>query len=169
VSGQYEDEQVFADLHDAQTSDKSVLVWLDCTWESSSDPHVPRRVLAVRQAGRFNAGGYLRISRLASIAALPSGWLEGEGDRVQVDALERCVTILRPVQENGLPDPSIFPSLAGGVRLEWAAPNGLLVVTLDSSAAARVEFTAPLAERPLVETVNDSPGLLEAIERYLSG
>lgn len=130
INGNYSSELVFADLHDAQTieSEDRPLVWLDCRWKRDPSTAGPKSVLDVQRAGRFIASDTPRMDRLSEIAALPDGWLEGDGSRVQIDVIERAAEILTAVGAEGISLPGVFPGVDGEVRLEWGSAAAHLVL-----------------------------------------
>lgn len=63
-----------------------------------------------------------RVPHLAALQALgqlQAGWHEGEGLPLNPVALERLALLFRHY-DRALPTPYVYPTLAGGVRLEWS-------------------------------------------------
>lgn len=135
INGNYSSEFVFADLHDAQTieSEDRPLVWLDCRWKRDASTVDPKSVEEVQRAGRFLASASPRMDRLSEIAALPDGWLDGDGSRVQIEVIERAAEILTAISAENFRLPGVFPGVDGEVRLEWgwAAAHVVLRVRAD--------------------------------------
>ena len=63
-----------------------------------------------------------RISPLAAIESLrqlQAGWHNGEGLPLTPVSLDRLALLFRHY-DRSLPEPYVYPTLAGGVRLEWS-------------------------------------------------
>lgn len=60
-----------------------------------------------------------RRERLAYLAGLGAGWLDGEGLPMHPVPLATATRILRTLALNRLDAPGVFPSPDGVVRLEW--------------------------------------------------
>jgi hypothetical protein len=87
--------------------------------------------------------------RLDELAALPEGWLDGEGvppDRV---VLRRARQVLADLLNLDVPRPRVFATPEGGVQAEWTArdhetsvtfePNGDLYAVSVNSASGQIE------------------------------
>ena len=111
-----------------------------------------------------------RVPHLAALQALgqlQAGWHEGEGLPLNPGALERLALLFRHY-DRALPTPYVYPTLAGGVRLEWSlgAWEASLDISLKSLAAelhavnvrtqASQEQALSLASRSGWCTLNDS-------------
>ena len=59
-------------------------------------------------------------SRLAEISRLVSGWLDGEGEQVSQNVITLASVIGEKLAERGVINPSIYPTIEGGVVFEWA-------------------------------------------------
>jgi len=58
-------------------------------------------------------------SRLAALALLQDGWLDGEGRAIGRASLERLAKAFDKDFGQSLPQPYFYPTLEGGVRAEW--------------------------------------------------
>jgi hypothetical protein len=78
--------------------------------------------------------------RLAEIAALPAGWLDGDGEAVTREAIEGARQAVRMLALAGMPKPRLFPTPDGGVSVEWE--TACLEIEPDGRA-----FNGPLPSR----------------------
>lgn len=67
------------------------------------------------------------VNRLAELAALEAGWLDGDGKAVTPAALDLAVHVIAHLAPT-LGDPGIFPTVDGGVSIEWASPVHVRIV-----------------------------------------
>ncbi|XKH58614.1 hypothetical protein LG293_16310 (plasmid) [Citricoccus nitrophenolicus] len=61
--------------------------------------------------------------RLLDLADTPPGWLDGEGEPVTPEALDRAGAILAALEDRGVARPGVFPTPSGGVNLEYGYPG----------------------------------------------
>lgn len=119
IPGEFTESSLFEDMHDVHhLSETAGLVWLDCTF-STDDGGYPTRVLDVYRVGPFAHSSNEWALRLARVASLPKGWLDGAGDRVHLDAIISMLALIESLQQHGFARPSIFADEEGGLRLEW--------------------------------------------------
>lgn len=57
--------------------------------------------------------------RLDELSELKDGWLDGAGHAITAAAVQTTESILFGLFEEGLPRPGIFPTVEGGLHLEW--------------------------------------------------
>lgn len=59
--------------------------------------------------------------RLQEIGALEDGWLNGEGQSIPPEGIALLKSELpNLIEHRGLPEPHLYPTMAGGVQAEWA-------------------------------------------------
>lgn len=75
------------------------------------------------------------LERLDYLAGLGPGWGE-EGDENAVDP--GVVDCLRDLLANGLDDVRIYPTVEGGISLEWNRPEGFYALELEPGSGRRV-------------------------------
>lgn len=112
-------------------------------------------------------------SRLQAFARLSDGWLNAEGLALSADGLAWFSSSFANRWPVSIPLPYVYPTLAGGVHLEWSFPT--------ASACAEVDLTRRTAGLTVSRTTDGelleegdidlvSPGgwiaLAEAIGRY---
>lgn len=97
-----------------------------------------------------------RDHRLDELAALPDGWLDGFGRRIEPPMVDQARQLLAALSARQIADPSIYPTPNGGIQLEWAYPGGGTTIeivtpdrrmdlcTYDTESAGGVESTFPL-------------------------
>jgi hypothetical protein len=59
------------------------------------------------------------FDRLAEFRSLPTGWLDGEGEQISENVVAYVRLLLENLQDSVLSEVRIYPTLEGGVRLEW--------------------------------------------------
>ena len=71
-----------------------------------------------------------RIERIATIAALEQGWVDGfYGEPVSVDELNSAIIFSEELQQRGeLPFAEIFPNEDGEIEFQWASSKMVLSV-----------------------------------------
>lgn len=58
--------------------------------------------------------------RLAALAELPDGWLDGSGTQIPRGTLIRLGELLKAAEGEGLPRPYLYPTPEGQVQAEWS-------------------------------------------------
>lgn len=61
--------------------------------------------------------------RLAVLAELPDGWLDGDGSAIGKAAVSWIADVLARAEAEGLPRPYLYPTLEGNVQAEWSFPD----------------------------------------------
>lgn len=69
--------------------------------------------------------------RLAALAELQPGWLDGEGAALDPTALEWLLHRLTEAEEGGLPRPYLYPTFDGHVQAEWSFPGAEVSALFD--------------------------------------
>lgn len=91
--------------------------------------------------------------RLDELGRLPEGWLEGEGQSISREGLQRLTVVLdQLVNSKGLRPPFLYPTPDGQVRAEWSFKDHEVSATFDlanwevwlHAAASRAEFSDEL-------------------------
>ncbi|MEO7193807.1 MAG: hypothetical protein ABIZ05_03150 [Pseudonocardiaceae bacterium] len=59
------------------------------------------------------------FERLTALADLSPGWLDDEGESISKDVIDHVRRLLRDLHDKVLSEVYIYPTLEGGVRLEW--------------------------------------------------
>jgi nucleotide-binding universal stress UspA family protein len=79
----------------------------------------------------FTAGDEPWAPRLVEFAQLASGWGDhGTGQAIAFAALDATKTILASLSEFDLPLPATFPTINGGILLEWASSDQIRSVEI---------------------------------------
>lgn len=135
IGAKFSDNEVWAALHTLHNQkDKADLIWIECDYEVSEVDGTVVKITEVRDANLFAKSTNKWAVRLAKFAALPEGHADGEGERTEVHAVEAALSVLDSITESGWQEPAIFPSLDGGVRMEWLSDNEHTVLTVDNDA-----------------------------------
>jgi hypothetical protein len=78
------------------------------------------------------------VESLAALLALPSGWNSYDARTVKPSIAQAAFELLADVMDGDTPGPSIVPTSAGGLQLEWHTANVELEITFYSSRRAEV-------------------------------
>lgn len=70
-------------------------------------------------------------SRLDEIASLKAGWLDGDGVRPDIGALDRARRVLSDLLTFEVPRPRLFATPEGGVQAEWTVGENEISVTFE--------------------------------------
>jgi hypothetical protein len=95
-------------------------------------------------------------TRLTDLASLPEGWYDGQGDRIDQDAIESArkflttLSVLSVAIPEIVPPGGIVPTYDGGVLVEWMWSVQGRHASIEFTADGRVEA---MADRPGVEAV----------------
>lgn len=69
--------------------------------------------------------------RLAALAELGEGWLDGEGLAVSEPMVVRLAVLLKDAEAHGLPRPYLYPTPEGTVQAEWSFPDAEVSALFD--------------------------------------
>lgn len=97
-------------------------------------------------------------SRLDELASLNAGWLDGQGVRPDVGALERARRVLSDLLTFEIPRPRVFATPEGGVQAEWTVGENEISVTFEPNGklyAVAVNLTSGQSQEP--ELATDDP------------
>lgn len=72
-----------------------------------------------------------RARSLIGDAIVDSGWMDGEGERSEPHALARAHALIADLLALGAPAPRVYPTLAGGVQLEWDSAGSACSITIE--------------------------------------
>lgn len=134
IAAKFSDTAVWAALHTLHNQQEIAdLIWIDCDYVISELDGTVLRITEVREANLFGKSGNPWAVRLAEFGALPEGHADGEGERTEVFALLAAIEALDAISDAGWPEPAIFPSLDGGVRMEWLSNHEHTVLTVDNN------------------------------------
>lgn len=66
------------------------------------------------------AAEYRWQERLLELCLLEDGWLDGEdGIRMSAEASDSAWAICERIEKDGYPSPALFPTVEGGIQIEW--------------------------------------------------
>ncbi|HUZ25445.1 MAG TPA: hypothetical protein VMV07_16945 [Streptosporangiaceae bacterium] len=75
------------------------------------------------------------LSRLDDMAILSAGWLDGGGEKVTGEALERAREMLPELLRRDIPRPRIYPTPEGGLQAEWSGEGREVSITFEVDGA----------------------------------
>lgn len=97
--------------------------------------------------------------RFDELAALPAGWLDGEGVPLDAVVLDRARRILAELLNFDVPRPRMFPTPKGGIQAEWTVAGHEISVTFEPDGilyAISVNLVSGQTEEP--ELAADNAG-----------
>lgn len=92
--------------------------------------------------------------RLLELLQLEEGWLDGEGDAPDLLALEQARDVLQIAQDQGLPEPGIFPRVDGSVQVQWITRLDVWTAHLVGDGPITVDYLAVEADQAREAEVN---------------
>lgn len=100
------------------------------------------KILDVSSLELLVPGDHPYRSRLVELLALGDGWLDGEGDTIDVDVLEAAAQISTDILGiKILGKPEIYPMLSGGIQLEWDHHNLMYGIEITPDRESKQAFT----------------------------
>jgi hypothetical protein len=109
--------------------------------------------------------------RIAELGSLQKGWLDGEGLPIDPQGLKRLSELLRRlIDEDGFPGPYIYPTVEGGVQLEWSFGDWEVSAKLDFETNKVSLFAAHTRSEKYTEREIDSReqnDVLQELENFL--
>jgi hypothetical protein len=93
-------------------------------------------------------------SRLDELAALGPGWLDGDGERVDRDVLERARRVLADLLAFEVPRARVFATPEGGVQAEWSIDGREVSVAFEPDGgiyALSVDLASGTSEEPALD------------------
>lgn len=130
------------ELHKLLAQSAARWLWLECTWmHYFGAPNRVARIVDVNQVGSLRPMSGAHLDRLAQLAALPDGWLDGEGIRLSVATMRRAAAAIAALDDRGAPSPSMFLGEDGEVRLEWLDSARHAVLSIDPDGQYGVFIT----------------------------
>jgi hypothetical protein len=111
--------------------------------------------------------------RIASLAAIEEGWLEGAGERLDAKGLDWLKSwLIREMVERGLPKPRLFPTPDGEIEAEWSAGPWEITATFNlekHTAYLHAAQTETLEDDDQTVNLRKGPGeddLFEFLKRF---
>lgn len=72
-------------------------------------------------------------ARLSMLSRLQDGWMNGDGESVHSEALEKTEELMVLLSENDFSRPGIFPTEEGHVSVEWLDRNEACFITVQDT------------------------------------
>ncbi|MGW6258512.1 hypothetical protein [Streptomyces sp. NPDC055085] len=104
--------------------------------------------------------------RLTELSRIESGWLEGAGEAVNGRVLRQVELLLLELLDIGVERPSIYPTEAGGVQLEWSSDRGEVTAEVTRGEEVDVFGFSKNSDEELAETFSSNQ-LVEAAQCLL--
>jgi hypothetical protein len=121
VVGRYKTEAQWESIRPFLDQPKSrTLIRLVCTYTAGGLTLDPLRIDDVKDIEVFTFGGDAWTDNLTELASLRTGWFgQHLGQRIDISALELTRDILRTIPLPTWLMPQAFPTVDGGVQIEW--------------------------------------------------
>lgn len=138
IPGGYSDVSRFEELHEAMN------LPVDATWVrlwcEYAVKHGKRkdRVVRIHDVGNFESFDVQKgplSADLAELASLNAGWLDGDGEIIELAAIEFARDLMGTLQAERLGHPAVFPTEEGGVQLEWLSQERHMAITVEPGLA----------------------------------
>jgi len=171
INGHFSEGSIFDELHEVhKLSESADLIWLECKFIANALSGEVSKIEDVYDAGQFALSSNPWAPRLAELAAYPKGWLDGEGDRVDIVPISAALAVLDLITERGYGTPSIFADVEGGVRMEWLTDVSHTVLSVDNdSLFTTYHLNLETGEEDYVEKIKVYRDALKAVSRYIHG
>lgn len=118
IEGQFEDQALFAEIKArTEPDDDAPFVRLECRYLSGQEG-VPTRIENVEGVETIVTNNDPLGPQLREILDLSAGWHDGNGETVEVGAVESVGDFVAELAPETVSRLSVFPSLAGGVLVE---------------------------------------------------
>lgn len=122
IPGTFTDPEIFHDLNRALSNWSTSHYRLACTYLVNAESDVVQ-ITDVTDVEVFLSSDDTGGERLRALAQLPPGW-DGTGAReIAVGALEFARDLTSAAFAEGIRTPQIYPTLSGGIQLEWHGPD----------------------------------------------
>lgn len=138
IPGEYSDVSRFEELHEAMNLPTDA-TWVRL-WCEYAVRHGKRkdRVVRIHDVENFESfdvqKGPLSVD-LAELASLNAGWLDGDGDVIELPPIEFARDLIGALQAERLAQPAVFPTEDGGVQMEWLSHQRHMAITVEPDLA----------------------------------
>ncbi len=105
--------------------------------------------------------------RLAEISSLEAGWLDGEGQQVSQSVIALALVVGERLAERGVVNPSLYPTIEGGVVFEWSRGPQELSIEVEPDLTL-VLGRVHVGARTITESTAEEPYLSEAIAALIA-
>jgi len=162
IGARFSDEALTEDLLEVfNRRDHAPFVRIECTQRIDGDGHVQAvdDISALEVFLPSHPGP--TASRLVELLRLDEGWLDGEGLRPDLLALEFARDLVEACGELGLPDPSIYPRPDGGLQVQWIDESDVWTAELGPDGIFEVDTLDVVADRSLSASVSNPSAAAE--------
>lgn len=170
VTGIYSDHARFGELHDAMDVPKDAAwVRLWCEYDIKRGKRKDR-VQHIYDVGTFEMFDIQKgplSNDFAELASLNAGWLEGDGEVIDLAPIEFARDLLAQVAAQHLEVPAVFPTEDGGVQLEWLSPQRHMAITVEPDLKIEAFVLNVLAERSELESPVGILAVADFIRRHI--
>ena len=155
INGRYKDEEILADLKAVlDSSERAPVVRLYARLRYANDRL--ERILDVSKVQLLELDGQPWSRRFIELANLECGWHDDypHSDVVAFSALDAAREILLHVRDRELLQPGIFPTVDGGVSLEWASAQRVTTVEITPDGEFELFQLVQGDEEPIITTTS---------------
>ncbi|WP_155942965.1 hypothetical protein [Mycobacterium sp. 141] len=135
VNGRYKDEEILADLKAVLGSSEGAPVVRMYGRLRFANTRL-ERILDITKLQLLEIDGQPWSRRFIELANLEAGWHDDylDSEVVAFSALDGARNVLLHVLEKGIAQPGIFPTVEGGVSLEWATSRRVTTIEISPDA-----------------------------------
>jgi hypothetical protein len=165
VNGKYKDDEILADLRAVLgTSEQAPVIRLYGRLRYAADRLVS--ILEGSKVQLLEIDGEPWSRRFIELAKLQDGWHEDypESQVVAFSALDAARSILLAVEEREITQPGIFPTVDGGVSLEWATAHRVVTIEITPDG----EFELFRLSRSDDEPLNTSTSVITEVYKFVN-
>ena len=158
LEGKFQAHQLWDDLHHAiGKADSHPFCRIEATVELDYQDRI-RKVLETIKVEVIEVDPIHWEGRFAELAAYAANWMPG-AEPVTADSLERADALTHAAAKLGLPEPTIFASMEGGMNVIWDRPDSRTTIYVEPDEPYEVErvpdgplvpFTAVEAEEAVL-------------------
>ncbi|RKO26127.1 hypothetical protein D7Z96_05115 [Pseudarthrobacter phenanthrenivorans] len=171
IPGEYSDVSRFEDLHEAMnlpTDARWVRLWCEYAVKHGKRKSRVVRIHDVENFESFDVQkGPLSVD-LAELASLNAGWLDGDGEIIELPPIEFARDLMGALQAERLPQPAVFPTEEGGVQMEWLSQQRHMAITVEPDLAIEAFALDASAERRELANPVGIAAVSDFVRRHLN-
>lgn len=148
IPASYTDDALTPDIKEVfDRYDLAPIVRLDCTQLIASNEDI-KKVEDIRSIDvMISTEDIPGRERLLELLRLEKGWLDGEGESIDLQAVERTRDLLEDARKYNLPEPGIFPRTDGSIQIQWITKSDIWTAHLVGEEPIFVDFLAPESDQ----------------------
>ncbi len=111
----------------------------------------------------------IALQKLIDLEDLEDNWDSEGATPIDIDCIRTAIKLLAQITQNNTPEPYIFPTLQGGVQIEWSTKKVELEIEVINISTILVLFDKPNGEElEWEETIYENmPRLVNCIKQLI--